>query len=217
MLKLLAGTENAIRRSPNARLHVETLLLQWSLLDRTVELTEVLNAVCERGPKPALPRAEPEITGDPENSGIPTIGESARPNSARGPDEHPLDTLAKVWPRVVQDVGRRRRMVREALSHATPISVVEGLVALEVSDCEVHLEGLERNKEMIRQSIEDIARIEAKSLEYVPKRPDSQALHNEPPARLDRAADQEERLKHHRSLDPGLDSLAQALDLEVIE
>ena len=108
-------------------------------------------------------------------------------------------------------------MVREALSHATPISVVDGLVALEVSDCEVHLEGLERNKEMIRQSIEDIAGIKAKSLECIPKQLDSQALHNEPPARLDRSTDQEERLKHHRRLDPGLDALAKALDLEVIE
>jgi DNA polymerase-3 subunit gamma/tau len=52
MLKLLAAAENAIRRSPNARLHVETLLLQWSLLDRTVELTDVLDAMSGSSPMP---------------------------------------------------------------------------------------------------------------------------------------------------------------------
>src|SRR3989442_3274786 len=45
MLKLLAEAEQVIRRSPNARLHVETLLVQWTLLDRTVELAEVLEAL----------------------------------------------------------------------------------------------------------------------------------------------------------------------------
>ena len=45
MLKLLAEAEQVIRRSPNARLHVETLLVQWTLLDRTVELEDVLAAI----------------------------------------------------------------------------------------------------------------------------------------------------------------------------
>ncbi|MBI4502513.1 MAG: DNA polymerase III subunit gamma/tau, partial [Gemmatimonadetes bacterium] len=45
MLKLLAEAETVIRRSPNARLHVETLLMQWTLLDRTVELEDVIAAL----------------------------------------------------------------------------------------------------------------------------------------------------------------------------
>ena len=108
-------------------------------------------------------------------------------------------------------------MVREALNHTKPITVCEGLVELEVTDCEVHLEGLERNKGMITKSIEDITGLKVKSLEYKPLQSDSQQTDSEPPARLDKIADQEERLKHHRQLDPGLDSLAKALDLEVLE
>src|SRR6185503_19579989 len=45
MLKLLAVAEQVIRRSPNARLHVETLLVQWTLLDRTVELEDIVAAM----------------------------------------------------------------------------------------------------------------------------------------------------------------------------
>src|SRR5205823_4597380 len=45
MLRLLAEAEQVIRRSPNARLHVETLLMQWTLLDRTVELQDIVAAM----------------------------------------------------------------------------------------------------------------------------------------------------------------------------
>jgi DNA polymerase III subunit gamma/tau len=42
MLRLLADSETAIRRSANPRLIVETLLLRWTMLDRIVDLTQVL-------------------------------------------------------------------------------------------------------------------------------------------------------------------------------
>ncbi|HSE28582.1 MAG TPA: DNA polymerase III subunit gamma/tau, partial [Gemmatimonadales bacterium] len=42
MLRLLAEEEQAIRRSGNPRLVVETLLLRWTLLDRMVDLEAVL-------------------------------------------------------------------------------------------------------------------------------------------------------------------------------
>ncbi len=42
MLKLLAESEPAIRRSVNPRLIVETLLLRWAMLDRIVDLEQVL-------------------------------------------------------------------------------------------------------------------------------------------------------------------------------
>jgi DNA polymerase-3 subunit gamma/tau len=42
MLKLFTESEILIRRSGNPRLVVETLLLRWALMDRTVDLAEVL-------------------------------------------------------------------------------------------------------------------------------------------------------------------------------
>jgi DNA polymerase III subunit gamma/tau len=44
MLRLLAESEPAIRRSVNPRLIVETLLLRWTMLDRIVDLAQVLGA-----------------------------------------------------------------------------------------------------------------------------------------------------------------------------
>src|SRR5215210_2345567 len=44
MLRLLADNEMGIRRSVNPRLSVETLLLRWTLLDRIVDLEQVIGA-----------------------------------------------------------------------------------------------------------------------------------------------------------------------------
>ncbi len=51
MLRLLADNETAIRRSVNPRLTVETLLLRWTMLDRIVDLRQVL----ESGGAPSSP------------------------------------------------------------------------------------------------------------------------------------------------------------------
>ncbi|MBE0592809.1 MAG: DNA polymerase III subunit gamma/tau, partial [Gemmatimonadales bacterium] len=67
MLKLLGDAETSIRRSPNARLQVELLLLHWTLLDRTVELQEVLEATRGGGGT-----AHPGAAGDPRGRGSPT-------------------------------------------------------------------------------------------------------------------------------------------------
>src|SRR3954465_1485152 len=56
MLKLLTDSEAAVRRSANPRLVVETLLLRWAMMDRTVDLESVLagGASSTAGP-PAQP------------------------------------------------------------------------------------------------------------------------------------------------------------------
>ena len=42
MLKLLAEQENAVRRSASPRLAVETLLLRWAMMDRIVDIQQVI-------------------------------------------------------------------------------------------------------------------------------------------------------------------------------
>jgi hypothetical protein len=108
-------------------------------------------------------------------------------------------------------------MVREALSHATPTAIDNGVIELEVSDCEVHLEGLERNRAVITDSIEEIAGLKVTRLEYRPQTTEATESPAPPPSRLDRTTDREDRLKRYRQADPGLDALAEALDLEVLE
>jgi hypothetical protein len=94
--------------------------------------------------------------------------------------------------------------------------VKDGVVVLEVSDSEVHLEGLERGRLTIEKAIRDTLsssplRVQFKSAG------DSGQVVSGPPRRLDRSAEQQERLKQYREKDPALDAIAEALDLEVIE
>jgi DNA polymerase-3 subunit gamma/tau len=68
MLRLLAENETAMRRSANPRLIAETLLLRWAMLDRIVDLAQVLGA---GGGSPA-----------PAGSARSAAGGSARPAAA---------------------------------------------------------------------------------------------------------------------------------------
>ncbi len=216
MLKLLSAAESTIRRSPNARLHVETLLVQWTLLDRTVELSEVLEALSGGG----------DVESPPGKSGTaPTRKTLAgRPPDAARRDAQPLpagveatlEAVLTAWSDIVERVGARRRMLQEALGHAAPVAVKDGVVVLEVSDSEVHLEGLERGRSSIEKAIRDTLSSSSVRVQFK-SAGDSGQVESGPPRRLDRGAEQQERLKQYRDRDPALDAIAEALDLEVIE
>src|SRR5213083_768071 len=76
LLTILSDSEERLSRSANQRLLVEVLLLRWAMLDRTVELSEVIEALgmrdAKNGPGPAqsptlpasrIPHPEPQIPG----------------------------------------------------------------------------------------------------------------------------------------------------------
>ncbi len=218
MLKLLADAELVIRRSPNVRLHVETLLIQWTMLDRTVELEEVLAALHGRAippkasPPPGPGRAAPPVKQSSQSASPPPLPPVPPPA-----DEDPsLAGLRAVWPAVLEAVGERRRMVREALAHATPTSVEDGVAVLQVAEGDVYLSGLQQHAHNVADAIQRmtgwVLRVVCEAGERTPKpQPASEAR------RLDRATDQEERLKLWRAKDAALDTVAEALDLEVLE
>ena len=62
MLRLLTDSEAAVRRSANPRLVVETLLLRWAMMDRTVDLEAVLAG---GAPSPGGPAAAPTPASRP--------------------------------------------------------------------------------------------------------------------------------------------------------
>jgi DNA polymerase-3 subunit gamma/tau len=83
MLSLLAEAETSIRRSASVRLVVETLLLRWTLMDRVVELEQVIAGMTEGKPggTTALAFSRPPV--------LPSTGRdlpsSRRPVSPRQP------------------------------------------------------------------------------------------------------------------------------------
>ena len=215
MLKLLGAAEGAIRRSPNARLHVETLLVQWSLLDRTVELTEVLEALGSGGTVGSRLSFGETVSAGRRKVG--SVGSPAADRPVTGGGALTLERVRAAWPEILEAVMARRRMVREALVHASPVSVQGEVVRLEVSQSEVHFEGLERSREVVAQAIAGVLGTGDVRVEYRRPMEESGGAVPDPPRRLDRGTDREERLRRYRKKDPALDAIAEALDLEVIE
>ncbi len=232
MLRLLSDVETAIRRSPHARLHVELLLLQWTMLDRTVELNEVLAALrgempLVRPPGRSAPRPSPvPATPDPPLTppavaGPADVSAEASSEPARSAVDVPLtrEGLARAWSKIVSDVGRRRRMVRESLAQARPSAVEGDRVVLDVSHGEAHLEGLERSRQAIQGAIEAVTghrvRLTFRSADETDTSGAEAA--DQGPMRLNDQTDRAERLRVYRSKDPALDAAADALDLELLE
>jgi DNA polymerase-3 subunit gamma/tau len=227
MLKLLAETETAIRRSANARLYVETLLFQWTLLDRTVELTDVLEALGKPGGGRRQQRQEGQETpprpseGEVGSSPVGTTASVANRPTADPPNRpsagSPLtaESLAAWWPAVVDAVGQRRRMLREALARVTPVLGPDATVILEYPDGDVHREGVEHSRAAVESAISQVMGVAAR---LVVRRPEPETAPPGPELkRLDRQSDREERLRVYRSKDPALDAAADAFDLELSE
>ena len=228
MLRLLAETEESIRRSPHARLHVETLLLQLTLLDRTVELSEVLRALGAGGasgsppgrstpsppPRSPVSQAPPPRSAEPPPPPAAASAPAPPPAAPGGPTPQAAGPLAR-WPEVVEAVGQKSRVLREALAHATP--VVDGeTLALDVSGSEVHLQGLENGRKAIEAAVRSVTGASVRVV-VRPGGPAADAGRAGEPRRLNRDVEREERLQHYRAKDPALDAVADALDLELLE
>jgi DNA polymerase-3 subunit gamma/tau len=218
MLKLLQESEVTIRRSPNTRLHVETLLLQWTMLDRTVEIAQVLEAVRSGG------------TSGAATAPAPSVEPPARPARARkaaGPeppaDSPPpepagpatLEGLQGAWQSVLEGIGRRNPILRESLSQARPSSLVDGVVSIEVPGGEIQIEGLARNKSIVQDALTAFfgSPTGVRFSPPAPERPEPSAE----PRRQTQEADREDRLRSYRAQDPALDAVVDALDLELLE
>jgi DNA polymerase-3 subunit gamma/tau len=239
MLKLLAEAEQVIRRSPNARLHVETLLVQWTLLDRTVELEDVIAALGGSGGRgsgstsapaetsrretPAPPPSRPAPPPPREMAGRST--ETVEPAPRRPSDPSPptmrdagavitFEGLRGCWAEVLDAFGKKKRILREALGRSSLVSLADGALTLDVAN-PIDLEGLERARSVIADAIAETCgqRIQvvlhARGQEIAPPASGSQ--------RLDQKGDRQQRLQVYRSKDQALDTAADLLDLELTD
>ena len=117
MLRLLTESETAVRRSGNARLAVETLLLRWTLMDRTVDLAAVL-AGGRSGRRPAGPAA-PQAAPRGEGGAQPRLPRCAAARERACRDARrwrsTVDALLAAW-----ETDRRARSRTGELSRRRP-------------------------------------------------------------------------------------------------
>jgi len=208
LLTILSESEERLSRSANTRMLVEVLLLRWAMLDRTVELSEVIDALKEgkadegrgKGLAPA-PVAPPVAPIPPPASPVPS--KKVEPT---------LDNIRSVWATVVADARGKTPMLGSLLAEADVVSVEGRVVTLRPGHA-IHAEGLERQRDVIAQSLG----------RYVSEAPRVKVVAGgatppvAPPERITEQGANAERLKRLRAKDPTLSAAVDALDLELLE
>jgi DNA polymerase-3 subunit gamma/tau len=226
MLRLLTESEAQIRRSANPRLALETLLLRWAMMDRTVDLRDVLQGVegaGRRGPAPAggAPPARAAAGGSPQTPPDTRILRDAVPAPVQGVPAPPVarqepSGIVESWPNIVADVRSRSRFLGEALAGAAPGPVEGSTVPLVLAE----------SNPLFAERIQ----AEAAAVEEAVRRHTGQALRirvtvagsgegaEAPrPRAITESSLRADRLRSFRAKDPALDTAADALDLEIVD
>ncbi|HEX3927440.1 MAG TPA: DNA polymerase III subunit gamma/tau [Gemmatimonadales bacterium] len=219
MLKLLADAESGIRRSANPRLGLETLILRWAMMDRVVDLKELLAGrvpLAAIAPAP-IPVRKPVARAEPDVQAPEPPVEPAAPSAGTGTPAGPLDTatVEAGWPEVIETASRQSRLLGQALTHATPRVEGRAVVLAFGPDSAVFQEGVSRQL----GTVETI--LGAWAGQNVTVRLD--AIPAPEPAggakrgRLSVDDVRRDRLGQLRRSDPALDAAAEALDLELVD
>jgi DNA polymerase-3 subunit gamma/tau len=219
MLKLLGDAEAGIRRSANPRIVLETLLLRWALMDRAVDLREILAGGAPLGVAPVRPIPDPvrPLAG----GSAPAGGEAPRPMPHAPPPAPPVPgstdgTLASVWSEVVATASRQSPMLGQALTHATPQQVGPGAIVLEFGpNSALFHDGVARQlatvETILTAALGVPAKVTVKGPEAAPATAERKSK------RLSAEDARNLRLTQLRSKDPALDAAANALDLELVD
>jgi DNA polymerase III subunit gamma/tau len=225
MLRLLAESETAIRRSSNPRLIVETLLLRWTMLDRMVDLAQVLAA--GTGPRPGgggsapagpsrTPPAAPEAGRAPPGVAKPPEGVAAPATALADRTPAALDAVREAWPELVAEVRRQSRFLGEALAATVPSDLELPWVTVELAEPNpLFAERLQAQARAVEEVLERVIGQPARL--RVVEGSGAPASAAQIPRKLTDATLKAERLRGFRAKDPSLDTAADALDLEIVD
>jgi DNA polymerase-3 subunit gamma/tau len=228
MLGAITEIEPHYRKSSQQQLLLETLLVRFALLDRTVELEDVLRGIGEGGgareaaapsirrtadvPRSSTRRAEPSPMAAPL-ADAPRSAPKVPPRVALE-----LNALCERWGEVVDRVRSvGRPMLVSALEHALPVAV-SGQGAITVQ--------LEQPNEIFEKAIESSvaevltavsATFDGASKLIVRRVEQTSAPPAEAPKRLSEDQMRREREQVLRKKDPALDAAMEALDLELLD
>src|SRR6266545_5102460 len=207
LLTILSDSEERLSRSANQRLLVEVLLLRWAMLDRTVELSEVLDALKKDGPMGRW--ADGPSQAKPVEPNGPSAKPPIRPSSPPGKKLEPtLENVRSIWAQVVQDARAKTPVLGSLLAEAEVVAVEGRSITLRPGHA-VHAEGLERQRETIAQALGT----------YISEAPrvTIAAGGGRGSERITPEGASAERLKSLRAKDPTLSAAVDALDLELLE
>jgi DNA polymerase-3 subunit gamma/tau len=229
MLRLLTDSETSIRRSVNPRLVVETLLLRWAMMDRIVDLAQVLashpgsggsgapvriSQAADRGSRGPTARPTPPPESSAPDRGSAAIAVAQPLPSGEG-GATSLPDLQHSWQAIVAEVRAGSRFLGEALAHTTPLGLDPTWLTVSLAEPnQLFTERLQAQAGMVEEVLQRVTgrplrlRVTPSPLGDAPA----------PPARtLSEASIKADRLRAFRARDPALDTAADALDLEIVD
>jgi DNA polymerase-3 subunit gamma/tau len=221
MLKLLTECEAAIRRSSNPRLVVETLLLRWTMLDRTVDLEQVLAGV------PAAAPAAPPPAPRPAAAAAPEVPPAAPPPPAPAPSPPApsagitgiaaeVGALREAWPDIVAEVRGASRFLGEALAATSPGGVESQWLTVALAEPNpLFAERLQAQSRTVEEVLQRVTGVPLRL--RVTEASGAGGAEAPRPRRLTEESLKADRLKAFRSKDAALDTAADALDLEIVD
>jgi DNA polymerase-3 subunit gamma/tau len=211
MLRLLAEDENNIRRTVNPRLAVETLLLRWALLDRMVDLEEVLG----RGNRASGVAGKQEAgeVGQRDSASPPPRVPASPPTAKLAPS---IEAIRAGWPAIVVAARVQSRLLGELLMAVEPAELaLPWLNVVMREPNQLFAERLAgeaaRVEEIISRSLGQPVRLR------VIANPPGEAAAQPKPQRMSESSIKADRLREFRAKDPTLDTAADALDLEIVD
>jgi DNA polymerase III subunit gamma/tau len=234
MLRLLADNETGIRRSVNPRLTVETLLLRWAMLDRIVDLEEVLAAGRRSGyPLAGGWEAGKQVPGSaPAPARAPMVSKAGSPSqpaavpateqpSASPPSRSPASTpsvqaVRASWPAVVAAMRAQSRFLGEALAAGEPVALDPPWLTVSMGEPNPIL------SDRLQHEAAKVEEVLSRSLGQPVRLKVSLGRPDEPvppskPQRISESSLKAERLREFRAKDPALDTAADTLDLEIVD
>ena len=215
MLAMLAEAEAAIRRSASARLVVETMLLRWTVMDRVVEIEQMLKG----SPEPSAgSRQSPAVQPSSRPAIQPSSRSAVPPPQSPTPSPQPLslETLRAAWPDILAAAGQRSRLLGQALAVTTPVAAAGGEIRLSAGgDQGMLIEGVRRQIGAVEELLSARFLEPVKVRLMVEDRPDDAPAG--PPKRMTSEVLRAERLERIRRMDPALDTAANELDLEIVD
>ena len=211
LLTILAESEERLSRSANQRMLVEVLLLRWAMLDRTVELSEVIEALGKRDAGSGMRDATSKAIAPGATHPASPIPHPVDTSPGRKL-EPTLDNVRSAWSNIVADARAKTPVLGSLLAEAEVVAVEGRTVSIRPGHA-VHAEGLERQRETITQSLGRFVS-EAPRVKVVAG---GSSGPTPPPERLTEQGATAERLKSLRAKDPTLSAAVDALDLELLE
>jgi len=221
MLKVFADIEPSLVRSGTPRLIVETVLLRWAMMDRTVELEAVLGGGQggrrgqeEQGGQGGRSNSPAEVAQQSSSTRTPSA--PSVPNSPIALSdlsvEFTLAGLTDAWPHLMAAARQQSRFLSEALATATITEVAPPVVWLAAEGNPTLAEGLQHQLKAVEGLI---GKLVGSSVQV---RMAAEKETAEPRVkRLSEGQARAERLRILRTKDPTLEAAAEGLDLEALE